>query len=502
MKRREIEKQIKKDLSVSSHSDFSKIMERCRSEEDAVGVLVPAVGGEVERKGSKLRYILWLFSILVLTCLIATVMLLDNKGDAPLGGTSGYFIIDINPSIKISYDENGLVTEVIALNEDAEVLLVGTTLTGKTSSEAVSLLFDKCVQLGYFSAERDNNAVLASATADSGERDEKMTSEIKTLFANEFSSKKIRGVVITSVQSSELEAGASEHGIDSQKYALILSYLDMGGELESDEYDDISISELYSKISDKEKEIKEQSIEATKKEQQAVSDDIFNTLFESVESLITKIKTCIEEIEENSVPEPERTHDPQELEGEKVQSKPQGGTPPHRPNDGQGASSGRPVGGLTDMIEDIHSVLGSSDKDDEFKSHYALFTNKLDEYISVLEDAEKSSDCERAVNGILDILSEMKKNEKNGELIALIDSSSDEIHSLYAEFLKKSAELSDLNASIEEKNSERLEAFKDASNGKSEDIEKWQRDKEHEISSSWYEMKKEWENDRKNDFKK
>lgn len=495
MKRREIEKQLKKDLSVSSHSDFSKIMERCRSEEGKVGVLVPAIGAEVERKRSKFRYILWLFAILVLACLISTVMLLDNKGDPPLGGTSGYFIIDINPSIKISYDENGLVTEVSALNEDAEVLLVGSTLTGKTPSEAVSLLFDRCVQLGYFSAERDNNAVLASATADSGERDEKMTNEIKALFAGEFSKKKIRGVIITGIQDAELEAGASEYGIDSQKYALILSYLDMGGELDSERYDDISVSELYSKISDREKEIKEQSIEATKKEHQAVSDDIFNTLFESVEALIVKIKASIEEIEDSLAPK-----NPQKIEDGKAPSKPQGGAPSSNPSDEQGG--GRPIGGLTDMINDIHAVLGNSGKDDEFKSHYALFTSKLDEYISVLEDAEKSSDCERAVNGILGILSEMKKGEKNIELIALIDSSSDEIQSLYAEFLKKSAELNDLNASVEEKNSARLEAFKGASDGNSEDVEKWQNDKEHEISSSWYEMKKEWESDRKNDFKK
>ena len=82
-----------------------------------------------------------------------------------------------------------------------------------------------------FLAERDNNAVLASATSDNGERDEKMTGEIKRLFASEFSKKKIRGVVITGVQGSELDAEANEYGIDSQKYALILSYLDMGGEL-------------------------------------------------------------------------------------------------------------------------------------------------------------------------------------------------------------------------------------------------------------------------------
>ncbi len=502
MKRRKIEKQLKKDLSISSRSDFSVVMGRCKTTENASDVLVPAVGNEIEHKESKFRHLLWIFGILILACLVVTVLLFDGNDETPLGNTSGYFIIDINPSVRISYDKNGLITEVSALNEDAEILLVGTDLTGKTPSEAVSLLFDKCVQLGYFSAERDNNAVLTSATNENGERDEKMTNEIKTLFAKEFSNKKIRGVVITGVQDSKLDEGASEHGIDSQKYALILSYLDMGGELDFNEYDDISIGELYKKISDKEKELKEQNIEATKKEHQTIKNDIFNTLFESVESLIAKIKACIEGIEENSESEHERMQNPMDIEGEKGQKQPQGGSPSHRPNDGQGGSGGRPTGELSNMIDDIHSALGSSGKDDEFKSHYTLFTSKLDEYINVLQDAEKSSDCERAVNGILAILSEMKKNEKNGELVTLIDSSSNEIQSLYAEFLKKSVELNNLSASVEEKNASRLEAFKNAPLGKNDDVEKWQKDKEHEISSSWFEMKKQWESDRKNDFKK
>ena len=37
---------------------------------------------------------------------------------------------------------------------------------------------------------------------------------------------------------------------------------------------------------------------------------------------------------------------------------------------------------------------------------------------------------------------------------------------------------------------------------KHDDVEEWQRERESEIASSWYEMKKQWNNDRKNDLKK
>ena len=138
MKKREIEKRIKKELSVSSHSDFSVIMERCGNEKRPSGVLAPVIGNDTEKKDSKLKYILWLFGIFILICLMVTVMLFHGEDNVPFDNTSGYFIIDINPSVRISYDASGLVTEVSALNEDAEVLLVGTDLTGKTPSEAVS----------------------------------------------------------------------------------------------------------------------------------------------------------------------------------------------------------------------------------------------------------------------------------------------------------------------------------------------------------------------------
>ena len=63
-------------------------------------------------------------------------------------------------------------------------------------------------------------------------------------------------------------------------------------------------------------------------------------------------------------------------------------------------------------------------------------------------------------------------------------------------------ELSALKASAEETNSARLDAFKDKPQGEHENVDDWQKEKEDEIASSWYELKKQWDNERKNDLKK
>ncbi len=59
-----------------------------------------------------------------------------------------------------------------------------------------------------------------------------------------------------------------------------------------------------------------------------------------------------------------------------------------------------------------------------------------------------------------------------------------------------------MNVSAEQVNLDRLDAFKNVSYEKHDDVEEWQRERESEIASSWYEMKKQWNNDRKNDLKK
>ncbi len=466
MKNRKIEKQLKRDLSVASNSDFNALMDKCKSNNVTVRERAIAGGGcERSFNRSAFRYI----AIGALLLLLVGVILLTLPSiTEPKPTSSGYFVIDINPSVKISYDENGALTEVAPLNEDAEVLLVGLDFSEKTPKEAVSILFERCVDLGYFSSERDNNAVLASATTDSGEQDEKMTEQIKKLFTKEFSRGKMRGVVITAVNDPSLDKKASEHGIDSQKYALIDSYLNMGGELDEAQYRDISISELYSKISEKEKELKNQRLDDTMLEHERAQKELFDTLASSVTALLDKLEACVREIDG-------------EADDFTQEQRP-------KPNAEQSPHSPPPQG---------HNEAPRA----HGKDRYEGFTKNLRDYVIELERAREASDCKRAVDGILSILMTMKENEENASLAELIDTSISEIQSLYEEFLAKSDELSALKASAEETNSARLDAFKDKPQDKHENIDDWQKEKEGEIASSWYEFKEQWTDERKNDLK-
>ncbi len=260
MKKSVIEKQLKKELE-SNRSSFSEIWERCE------GVTIPkqelalqTVDGEnPSYRKQDLRKPLALFLSAIL--LFAFSILSFIGGEDLLGGklgkfSDGYFIIDINPSIEVGYDEKGIVTSAKGLNEDGKALLVGVALIGRRYDEAAEILCNRCVALGYFSLQREDNALLATAVAENGEKDEAMTKALKKAVLQEFVEKQMHGVVITGISSPTLTQEGSKYGIDGQKYGLILTYLELGGTLDEKEYATVSIRELYARIESLESQLK------------------------------------------------------------------------------------------------------------------------------------------------------------------------------------------------------------------------------------------------------
>ncbi len=484
MRKSSIKKQLKKDISTASCSDFSAVMARCEQASPSPvseAVLVSADGkGEVIRSRAWLRLTIAL--IVAFFAIYAVILFTQNSNDISPVREGGYVVIDINPSIKIYYDENDIVTGAQALNEDGSVLICDLDFTGKTPKEAVALIFDKCVRLGYFSSERDNNAILASATSKNGTRDEQMTSQFKSMFIDEFSKKNMPGVVITGVQSPTLTAEADLYGIDEQKYALILYYKSLGGELDESEYAKISITELYEKISEIEKKAKEDNIKETQANLNATKKKIFSSLSTSIEKIVTSLEACIAKADGDEMNEPPHGQGGEQENGREERPD----SPPTSPD-----SMGRPQGARAISIS----------TPPHGKERYEGFKSRFTTYIDDLRRAEEESDCKSAVDGILTILTEMRADESDEELIALIDKTIEEINALYKEFELACSELSSLSATPEEESSARLEHFKDAPSGGGVNVEEWQKQKESEIAKSWYEQKAIWDNERKNDLK-
>ena len=453
MKRSDIERQLKNDLQAATPSDFDTLWAKCNAappantrETERVLALATASANKANGGNSHGGFSAGRVRLVaILTAIILALGVFFGAAMGWFGGgklDKGYFIFDINPSVEVDYDENGKVTSAEGLNEDGKVLLCGVELVGKTYEEAAKALFDGCVKLGYFSAARQDNAVLVSATKEKGGADEEMTMRMKALLADTFTEKKMCGVVITGVDDPTLKDEAQSHGVDAQKYALIYAYLQMGGELCEAEYSQISIRELYKKIAEKEEDLEEAECEE-------LENGIYGTVADKIQEIIEKLEEQIEETQPLSAP-------------------------------AFGGEHGEPQG-----------------------NDYDMCLNALEEYADELEDARNEGEFKSFLSRLLSTLDEMIRQEKNNVLRDLFKDAHTQINEVLENYDIKISELKKLGASAEDQHAAREEKFGKDHGENTFDWEEWldeYEDKEDDFEQSWYSRKNQWDEDRKKDL--
>jgi len=75
-----------------------------------------------------------------------------------------YVGIDINPSLELGVDKDGLVKEATGLNEDGKSLLEGLNYENFTVEQAVKLITQEAVTKQYLTADKENNIILTLCT--------------------------------------------------------------------------------------------------------------------------------------------------------------------------------------------------------------------------------------------------------------------------------------------------------------------------------------------------
>ena len=449
MRKSDIEKRLKRELTQAAPSDFDAIKRKCgipldSAQKTAKGVFAVEGGGvqTVDKRTLFMRIGAACLAAVLLLGVLLGVMLRGGFAKKGAGGAAGYFIIDINPSIEVAYDKKGIIQSARGLNEDGEILLLGTELAGKTCEETADVLFEQCVKLGYFSAERTDNALLISATTENGEKDEKMTKRAKTLFDTEFTEHKICGVAITGVEDPALKEEGEKYGVDAQKYALIQELLALGGTLNETEYAEVSIRELYALIQQLTKE-KAQEILQQKENEKCQAEQ---ALYEKVSASVNGVK-------------------------ERVQFR-----------------------------IDLFDSGKDTEEDGYVIQYYKNCLKQIDAHVGQLQQAKENGDlidvCEMILsdykdlkNKTLDLLLAMYLEGVCKEIAQAIDVAKEKIH-----------DLDKADNSVEEKHENRVDKFEGKGEGVSDDeFEKWKEENkgiEDQYKEAWYEKKKEWEKDR------
>lgn len=437
MKKRSIERQLKKEIESTSPADFSAVFARCekttiaQTEEVLIGT---SVGGEEVRsphRKTKLTAVI-LAGFFVLSLAVGFLIggicgAFENK----LKFTKGYFVLDINPSVEVAYNEEGVVTSAVGLNDDGKALLVGLALTDKSYQAAADILFERCYAMGYFARGREDNAMLVTALTEDGEKDTAMTDAIRGALANGFIKNKLCGVVITGVSNSTLEEGAKDYGINAQKYGLILSYLALGGDLEQDRYSTVSVRELYALIDGKEKELKAAKIAENEEILNKFERELHETLSEQIEGLLDTMGVYLSE---------EKSTQKEKLEA-------------------------------------------------------------LQENAAALENVQTQAQRKQLVDEIIAQLEDLKSGETDAQVLSMIENAKISVSVLYNFFEKAFILLKKESATPEQICQVRLWKFASYGDGGEDiGFAEWQALYEENVMQNWYEMREAWRKARKQDF--
>lgn len=145
---------------------------------------------------------------------------------------NAYITIDINPSVEIITNDEGLVESVNALNDDAEILLIDTSFNGKTVDEVVDIIMSLAMETGYI-IDTEENAILITTETDNealkADLDENLDAVV-----NKFTEKhqlKMQVHHENQGATKELKAQAETLGISVGKLKLINKAMEVDYEL-------------------------------------------------------------------------------------------------------------------------------------------------------------------------------------------------------------------------------------------------------------------------------
>ncbi len=159
-----------------------------------------------------------------------------------------YITIDINPSIQLGIDKQAKIVEILALNDEGDILLSDLTLENETLEEGIAKLVSTAVETGYideFSAENDILITSYSDDVEEKERNEKRVREKMQSFLEE---KNIYARIMASDVTAEIKELADEYDINYGKMLLIERALRLNAELSREELVNSSIREIQLKI--------------------------------------------------------------------------------------------------------------------------------------------------------------------------------------------------------------------------------------------------------------
>lgn len=201
----------------------------------------------VNRKMRLIKRFVFAFSLVVLFATGLITGYFITRPSNPIIKAETYLYIDVNPSIEIALDENNVVLQCVALNEEAMLVTEGFNFEGVELNTALNALISSMYLKGFL--DEVDNSMLVSVDIENNADKSAFLSYITTQINEVFTNSQMQcSIIAQSLSVSEdLKNRAKEQGISVGKMFLIDKMAeDMGSENNEtiDILADMSIKEL------------------------------------------------------------------------------------------------------------------------------------------------------------------------------------------------------------------------------------------------------------------
>lgn len=165
---------------------------------------------------------------------------------APSGSAYATLYLDVNPSIAIVVDNNSIVVECTAANEDAELILNGMQLVGVNTHTALNAIIGSMYMNGYLDTANGTDTILISAKATEDNRFSTLLSDVANDVNSIFEKSNIKCSIVAQKIAGDYNDRNEGESIPPGKIGFIDKILMhiSGGEYTFDDLKNMSIKEL------------------------------------------------------------------------------------------------------------------------------------------------------------------------------------------------------------------------------------------------------------------
>lgn len=168
----------------------------------------------------KSRVLLSLFTVFTLIVVMVAC-------SSSVSASDTYVTIDINPSVELIVNHKEIVTHAHALNDDGEVLLSAVDVVGLSVDDAMDLIINTAIELGYIDVDSEE-IVVSVATPMENDQSYKIKNRVKEAINDAFLNRGLMGKARQKAFSDAFVLEAESYGVTPEVLSLAyrVTYVD------------------------------------------------------------------------------------------------------------------------------------------------------------------------------------------------------------------------------------------------------------------------------------